>query len=601
MYKKYTFLKEDNHKEFIGAKDVLLTREELINYGRELGRLHSMGKKRNVKKLLLYRLDKNFNIIENIYLNFNNDISENRSLPKAAEWLLDNFYIIELQYKRARRSIESERKLELTTLKSGPFKGYPRVYAIVLDLVTHSEGIVTEETLIRFIDAYQKEKALTIKEVSSLSLMLNLALLEYIKATVVVIEEIQKNWRDAEKVNLSTLLEEEVISEIFKADTSYIEHLLKRIKREREDYNYVISFIDSKLNYLESDVNSVLEKEYKKQGSIKNAVGNGITSLRSISNLKWEDIFEELCLVEKILKEDPSNIYEAMDSESRSYYRYEVEKLARSLKTEEVYIASKALEFAKIQKKEGETDRTCHVGYYIIDKGRNKIFKSLGQTSPKDGIYYKNPKVYTTPIILLTLSIVFLFSCYAYLRGNLFVSIIVALITLIPASNISTILINFIYSKIINPILLPKLELKDGIPDEASTIVVIPTLLFNEERVEELCENLETYYLANKEKNLYFAIAGDFKDGPKEIEDDDKNIINKGLECIEKLNEKYSTEENIFYFFHRKRIYSDNEEKWMGWERKRGALVEFNDLILGNDNTTFNVISSDISVLREKI
>src|SRR5699024_6835695 len=84
-------------------------------------------------------------------------------------------------------------------------------------------------------------------------------------------------------------------------------------------------------------------------------------------------------------------------------------------------------------------------------------------------------------------------------------------------------------------------------------------------------------------------------------EDDDKNIINKGLECIEKLNEKYSTEENIFYFFHRKRIYSDNEEKWMGWERKRGALVEFNDLILGNDNTTFNVISSDISVLREKI
>src|SRR5699024_7558175 len=84
-------------------------------------------------------------------------------------------------------------------------------------------------------------------------------------------------------------------------------------------------------------------------------------------------------------------------------------------------------------------------------------------------------------------------------------------------------------------------------------------------------------------------------------EDDDKNIINKGLECIEKLNEKYSTEENIFYFFHRKRIYSDNEEKWMGWERKRGALVEFNDLILGNDNTTFNVISSDISVLRDKI
>src|SRR5699024_5710627 len=125
--------------------------------------------------------------------------------------------------------------------------------------------------------------------------------------------------------------------------------------------------------------------------------------------------------------------------------------------------------------------------------------------------YYKNSKVYTAPITLLTLTIVFMFSRYAFLRSNIFMSIVVGIITLIPASNISTTLVNFIYSKTVNPILIPKLELRDGIPEEASTIVVIPTLLFNVERVEELCKNLETYYLANREENLYFAIAGDFK------------------------------------------------------------------------------------------
>ncbi len=595
-------LRKEKDKEFLEVKDVLLTPDELISHGRELGRLHYIDKKKNVKKLLLYRLDKNFAVIEDIYLKFNKDINNGMSLPRAAEWILDNFYIIELQYKRARRSIESEKELVLNTLKSGPLKGYPRIYAIVLDLVAHSEGVVTEGNLISFIDSYQKEKVLTIREVSSLSLMLNIALLEYIKSIVILIEEIQKNWREAEKINLSILLETDtIVNNIFKADTSYIEHLLRRIKSEREDYNNIISFIDKKLNYLGTDINSVLEKEYKKQGSIKISIGNGITSLKSISNLNWEDIFEQLCLVERILKKDPANIYDKMDSQSRNYYRYQVEKLTKVLKTEEAYISSKALEFAKIKAAEGKNDKSSHIGYYIVDKGRDKIFENLGYNNSKNGIYYKHIDIYTIPIIFLTLFTAFLFCRYVFLKSNFWLSLLVGVVILIPISNISIILVNFIYSKLINPVLLPKLELKEEIPEELSTIVVMPTLLFNEERVEELCEKLEIYYLANKEENLYFSIIGDFKDGPDEVSKEDRKIIEKGLECIEKLNRKYSKGHNIFYFFHRKRVYSGNEKRWMGWERKRGALIEFNSLILGDDNTTFNVISSDISLLREKI
>ncbi|MBV1818751.1 hypothetical protein L0P54_06735 [Anaerosalibacter bizertensis] len=585
---------------FIETEDILLSREELLRHGRDLGRNHKIKKKTDVKNFLIFNLDKNFKHIEKIYLELNAMLSRNKDLPKASEWLLDNFYIIELQYKKIRQSLEEERGLELNTLENGVFRNCPRIYILAVELISHTEGVVTEETLIDFINSYQEESTLSIKEVSSLPLMLTLALMNYIRNICTKIENISNQWQKANEIDLSQIRDiEKYIEEMEEISSSFLERLFVRIKKE-ETQQSIFSF-ERRLNYLGTTVEKIIEKEHIKQANMKLKIGNSIISLKNISNLKWVNIFESLSIVEKTLKEDPLEVYRNMDLESKNYYIHHVQELAEKLNTKEIFIAKKALELARNEYENGNKGKESHVGYYIIDDGREEIFNSLNKKEKRAGFYLKSEKYYTLPVVLFTLFLVFLFGRYAYARSNIAMAILVGLTTLVPASNISIGIFNTIFSKKFSPIHLPKLEFKDGIPDKFKTFIVIPTLLTDEKRVEELVKQLEIHYLSNGEKNLYFGLIGDFKDGQLEKEKEDEKIIQKGLQAIEELNNKYSKDEKIFYYFHRDRVYSDGEEKWMGWERKRGALVEFNELILGNEDTTYSVISSDISSLKNKI
>lgn len=591
------YLKEEKN-QVIEIEDILLPGEELIKHGRELGRNHRIGKKTDVKSSLMFNLDKNFKDIEKIYLDLNK--LENKDLPKASEWLLDNFYIIELQYKRIRQNLDGENELKLNILERGASKGYPRIYILAVELISHSEGFVTEEALIDFLKAYQEESILSIKEISTLPLMLTLGLMEYIASLCIELENTNQQWEKADGIDLSQIREiEEYIDEIKEIDSSYLGRLVLRMKKEEVESGILI--LERRVNYLDTSIESIIEKEHIKQANMKIKIGNCITSMKNISNLEWTSIFESLCIVEITLKKDPLNIYQEMDLESKIYYRHHIEKLANALNTRETFITKRALELSRYEYDEGNKGKESHVGYYIIGKGREEIFNSFNREVRRKNLYLSTEKYYTIPIVFFTLFFVFLFGRYAYMRSNIGMGILVAIVTLIPISNILIFLFNMFFFKLFHPIHLPKLELKDGIPDDFKTFVVIPTLLTDEKRVEELAKQLEVHYLSNREKNLYFGLIGDFKDGKLEKEEDDEKITKKGIEVIKRLNKKYSEDENIFYYFHRDRVYSNSEEKWMGWERKRGALVEFNELILGKSDTTYSTVSSDISPLNNKI
>ncbi|WP_416197599.1 MAG: Cellobiose phosphorylase [Sporanaerobacter sp.] len=594
------YLKNEKHIFIEEVKDVLLTKEELINHGKELGRSHTSFKKVDVKDFLLYNLDKNFEEIEKIYLKLNGEVNANFELPKASEWLLDNFYIIELQYKRIRQSLEGEKEIKLNTLESGTLKGYPRTYVLALELVSHTEGVVLEDFLVDFVNAYQEENILTIKEVSYLSLMLTLSLMEYIKNVCIKIHNINEQWRKADEIDFKTVFKSEnKFGSNFNLNSSFLQRLFFRMRKNEETES--IAILEKKLNYLGTSIKNIIEKEYNKQATLRMTIGNCIISLKDISNLDWTDIFDSVCIVEEILKEDPLDVYTNMDENSKNYYKFHVEKLAYKLNVQETFVAKKALELAKEKYDEGRRDKKAHVGFYIVDRGRSEIFESLGKKDWENGIYLKSEKYYILPIIFSTLIIEIFICRYAYLNSNLGMTILVGLATWVPLVSIFISIFNRIFSRIFLPVLLPKLELKSGISDDMKTFIVIPTLLTDLKRVEELAEQLEMHYLANREENLYFALVGDFKDSESETINEDALIIRAGLEAIEKLNNKYSKNEKIFYYFHRDRVYSNTQNRWMGWERKRGALVELNDLLLGEKDTTYSVISSDISHLQGNI
>lgn len=200
----------------------------------------------------------------------------------------------------------------------------------------------------------------------------------------------------------------------------------------------------------------------------------------------------------------------------------------------------------------------------------------------------KKPAQYILIIYLISmiLSVMFEYCIYSKTE-NIILSIVITILAFIPITEIVIQIIQYILSKFIKPKLIPKLDLINGIPEEYTTVVVIPTIIKNVEKVKELFSKLEVFYLANKSENLYFVLLGDCTSSKKQSEGFDRELINVGKEEIDRLNKKYP---NIglqkFQFLYRKRTWSSGENVYLGWERKRGLLTQFNEFLINNKNYT---------------
>ncbi len=591
------------HDDTVAVKDVLLQPDQLQIHANQIARQHIVSKKPKHIKSLPSRLDNNFRTITEVYKDINSYAQKGRDLTPASEWLLDNYYKIEEQVKEIRQSLTRERLRKLNILKGGALKGYPRVYAIALELISHTDGRLDQDLLIDFVTSYQNYSKLSSAEVWSLSLMTRLALIENIRYICDKVHKTQNQWETAVKMVrehgdnvLPALIE--YIKRNPGLNPSFVEHLLRRLRKDRIDSGDVIDLIDEKLFDHGMAVKSLIEQEHKEQAARKISVGNAITSLNTVAVLDWNDIFESLCTIHSILKQDPAAVYSDMDFESRDYYRKLIEGLALKAKVSQISVARRALKCAKEAPDHDDDKRKRHIGYYIAGRGRRDLLKLLNpEKVVRDRFHDYNTSSYLLLVTFFTLIITAGFLYYSYAiaaERSIFLNLLVVLVVLIPASGVALGIINQLFAHFISPGFLPKLEYKEGIPDTARTLVVVPTLLPNKERVKELIANLEVYYLANKEKNLYFALAGDFKDGNKSIMDGDEEIVNTGMDEVRALNEKYSTEGDIFFFLVRHRQYNDKHDKWMGWERKRGALLELNALLKGDKDTSYGMVSGDI-------
>lgn len=590
------FKLKDNRNPII-MKDIDLDKDRLAQYGEKVGELYKGGKKVNIKRFLLNRLDDNFKAIETIYLDFNR--KADKELPKGTEWLLDNFYIIELIYKQLKFSLKEEQSIKVRIIERGPLKGYPLIYILALELISHTGGKINEENIKGFINGFQKEEILILEEIYYLPTFLALGLIEYIRDISSDLIDTYGIWERIDEAKLDEW--EALLEEVPNMDSREVERLIRKIRKKGEDFIWALEALDKKLNYIGTNIKTILEREYIRQSKYKLSLGYGINSLRDIFSLDWDHIFNLISMVENIFKEDPLGVYTNMDSSSKAQYRYEIQVLAEKFKVQEIFLSKKVLELAQREWNKGCRDKRAHVGYYILDKGRKELFEFFKSRDKSHGVYLGKYGYYYFPIILLWLFVACSLALYGYSKGSVYWSMVIFIIVSIPLLTISTNFVNYLFSKKHIPKLLPKLDFKTGIPEEYSTLVVIPTLLPSIERVEDLFNNLEVYYLSNREENIYFGIIGDFKDGNSESTPTDQQIVNKAIEMAQKLNNKYGRGEEIFYYFHRKRTYSETQSRWMGWERKRGALVELNQLLSGEKNTSFSTIHGNISNIQGKI
>lgn len=602
-----------------------LTVEELELRAKRTAIDHVLTSKRVLLNWPVTRVNESYKKILDLYTELNDNLNHKRAVPPAAEWLLDNFYIIEEQVKGIRADMSKKSYYKLPVLRRGPFKGYTRVFAIAMEFTESVDGQIDESTLLRYLEAYQSHTILFDREIRMIPMMLRIALIESTRSLCENIKETQIMWNKAndivDKWWSDDISDPEKIVKLFKTtiesidevNPSFIEHLFYRLRRSGRSYSNVLRYIDDHLATLGTDTERVAQVEHNRQAVSTVSMGNYIMSFRYITSVNWSRLFDTLSFVEKILDEDPMGHYASMDNASCSYYVRRIEKLAKQYGVSELHIAREAIALAKLAESEigecgaenNEVLRRAHVGYYLIDKGLDTLLKGLkGKRNPREGFVQnlinwtaeKKVSLFIGTIAIFTAIIVFVAYMIA-LRTDEFATVniqtvllgILACIALaIPASELVIVLNNWVIGTIKSPAVFPRLELKSGIPDCMKTMVVVPAILSNNQRIDELLENIENHYLSNREDNLYFALIGAFKDSKTPDINSDQGLLNHAMDGVKALNEKYKREqEDRFYFYHRKSVYNKQDDIWTGWERKRGALMEFNAMLLGSTTTTF--------------
>jgi len=584
----------------------------LQNHARELAQLHNwLGLKKKGKSLLPIIKDQG-SYIKNSYTEINEYYYKTEDIIPAAEWYLDNFYIINDLINDITKDLSKKFESKLLYLASGDFAEHARIYVILSEYMKMFDKIELKH-LREYIAEYQKESPLSSAEIWAIPIFLKVIMLEKINHQVERIIHIQKERRFAEDWLSSVLGQKtENIELLSKPDLDvsqtfspvFIEKVAKRLKEHGSDAKILLNWLDNVADKQNMSVEKVISNQNYYLTSNGITMGNLLATIKIINSENWAEFFEGVSLVQQILNNDPADVFRKMDFESRDKYRHEIEILAEKYRVSEITIA-KTLE--KLAQKVKESPLN-HVGYYLLGKGRIQLEKELANEWGKVRkscyellFFYKNrPSLaYIGFIAIATFLPLIGLSVIAYrIIPHKFISFIfmVLPLSLVLLNGISVCVINKLFLNLLPATFLPKLDFGNGIPEENKTIVVVPVIFNDPQNVIEQINQLEVHYLCNPEPNLYFAILGDFKDAPKEKMPNDNKIIDAGITAIRKLNRKY--ENDKFFYFHRSRKWNEKEKIWMGWERKRGKLLEFNSLLLNEGETSYIVKSGNLKLLK---
>jgi cyclic beta-1,2-glucan synthetase len=593
----------------------LFSVEQLARHAQALAASHQVVTRKGSNRLLT-RLGQN----EEILRTFNRAtiaVDKTRRVTPAAEWLLDNFYLIEEQIQLARRHLPRGYSRELPRLLTGPSVGLPRVYDIVLELISHVDAQIDAGSLSAFVAAYQTTSSLKLGELWAIPIMLRLGLIENLQRITTRLNlaredrDLADGWVDrlqemAEK-NPSHLVV--VVADMAKSrlplSSSFVAEFCQRLSRHSPVLHLARTWLEQRLGEQGLSIEQLIQLDSQHQAADQVSVSHSIASLRSLSAMDWKEFVETLSRVEETLRADPAGVYSKMDFPTRDRYRHAVELLARYSRLSETEVAQNAVKLsAASATQKGHEDRTAHVGFYLIDKGRPALGRAVNvqwpwRTLKERGIHRFPMTFYVGGIFLLTTLAVFGFLWEAkalHLLG--WKLIFFTLVFLVCASQLAVGVMNWLAALLLKPVPLPRMDYSAGIAPNCRTMVVVPTMLTSLEGIDRLIETLEIHHLANRDEHLHFALLTDFRDAPTETLSGDQALVQRVRAGVEMLNHKYPTPgHDLFFLFHRPRRWNAGESLWMGYERKRGKLTEFNALLRGGSRECFSEIVGETTSL----
>jgi cellobiose phosphorylase len=592
----------------------LFSIEQLKRHATILASQHHIAPNPGPDRLLL-RLTENAHVLLTAYKVVTVSPRPGQRIVPAEAWLLDNFYLIEQQISMARRHLPRGYSRQLPRLFDGLSAGYPRIYDLALELISHMDGRIDSDNTSHFIAAYQTVEPLKLGELWAFPIMLQLALLENLRRVALRIAKRREEfdaaitWADrmlataqSEPKQLIRLLAEFANADV-PLTAPFVEEFYARIKVEDASLAFVKTWVEQKL--LEQGVTAIQLSEAAGRTAATNqiSIANSIGSLRFIGSMDWRNFVEQLSAVEHILSEDPAGMHTKGDFATRDRYRHAIEEVAKGSLQSEAAVAQAAIALAQNAAAQAQ-DRTAHVGYYLIDHGRHLLEGAVDcQLSAKVRIGRLARKyclfLYISPILLLTVisSVLVMEHLYGLNTTN-WLYWLMSIPLFVSTSALAVSLVNLLSTHLLPPRILSRLDFSHGIPAIHRTMVVVPTLMGSLQGIDALIEALEIRYLGNRDPNLFFALLTDFHDATGEFQTGDNALIAHVHAAILSLNETYKDDRAcIFYLFHRPRLWNPIEQVWMGYERKRGKLEQFNALLRGEAKTAFSKITGDVSIL----
>jgi cyclic beta-1,2-glucan synthetase len=580
-----------------------------------LAKIHKVSSTSRQSKPIKPILEDSKQVLTDTYRALSKFVKSEKEISPASEWLMDNFYIIQEQIVQIGIDFPKAYQKNIPILSKGDHEGFPRVYEIVLNMLTHTDNVLNNDVLIEYIRSYQEEKTLLLGELWAIPIMIRLFLIQILAEKASRILE-QKNIKSevekfVKKIEKEDLKEPGSFSNAISSwaknhsEKSGLLHLLELFNQlqstgllqeeQKRWFNYHINQYDITLE-------DAMRMEAQKQSRLQVNIQNAIISLREITETDWSDFVEDCSVINSILKEDPAGYYSKMDFQTRDSYRKTVERISKHSDLEEYQVSYRALDLAKAHamdrdEKLGDLmfDKNQvkkHIGYYLVGDGYNELIKKVGYSTPLKERFYRAFELhfylYLLTILLFTLSFVgILWLATGAISYSTAVMIAVILIAFFPALELSIITVNRFFSFFLPPRVLPKMDFKENIPDESRTLVVVPTMLSSPEDALLQIENIEIHALANPDQGLQFALLSDFRDANKKNLEGDEAILTAAENAIKELNEKYTSHYgDKFFLLHRERLWNESENAWMGWERKRGKLEELNNLIFDPTSVT---------------
>ena len=589
----------------------LFSVERLEQHGESLAAAQHIVPTLLSDRRLTRRLRDNDRVLRAAYQTIALAVSEERTITPAADWLVDNFHVVDEQVYEIQRDLPLGFYRQLPKLADGPLKAYPRVFGLAWAFVAHTDSRFDPQMLCSFIRAYQRVEPLTIGELWAVAITLRVVLVENLRrlAEGIVARRAAREIADALANRLLGIgvREAEPASIVLRhldgttLPTAFVVQLVQRLRDQDPRVMPALHALDEHLSAQGKTADDIVQEEHQRQGATNVTVRNVITSMRLMSGIDWRELFESVSLVDEVLRGESD--FAALDFPTRDLYRRAIEELARGSIHSESDVARLALVAAKeaggVSSNAADVAREQDPGHYLIGKGRQAFERGLGfrvpvrewlaRASARAGIsgYLAIIATVVAGLIALLLSRITVPGGYGAFCGF-------ALLALLPSLDAAVTLVNNYVIRRFGAIILPGLELADGVPPHLRTMVVIPTLLTSRVVIAEQVERLLVHHLANGDDNLCFALLSDWADAPTEHMPDDADLLDAAVAGIAGLNRlRVATRQgDRFFLLHRRRVWDETQQCWMGWERKRGKLHELNRLLRGAADTTFAPIDN---------